>query len=240
MRTSLWTLLLILPLFMIGCGGGDAPADEQDEPSFSSNSNTPNNNTPNNDDGDEETPPDGIAGGMQALQDQLQQMQEAVSGNTTTKVVDFEEIQGMLPEEVDGLEFVESEGEQTGTLGMNVSTANARFKGEDGARLKVSITDTGSMRGFAMMGYTWLGVEFNRRSSKGYERTTEYKGYKAFQKFEERSNGSTDAELHFLVGERFIVELEGTNVSMDQVESAADDIPTGKLEALKDVGVEEK
>lgn len=236
MRTALWTLLMILPFFLIGCGS-DAPANEADETSqtFSNN-----NNDNNDDDDDVAPPPGGLPSAMKGLQDQLKQVEESMSGTTTAEPIDFEVLLEMLPTELDDLEFVDSEGESTSALGMSVSNAHVRFRGENGERLKMSVTDTGSMRGMALMGYQWLAIDFNRRNSRGYERTTEYKGYKAFQKFEERSTNNSTAELHFLVGDRFIVQIDGDNVKMEQVEDAADKIPTGKLEGMKDVGVEKK
>jgi hypothetical protein len=55
-------------------------------------------------------------------------------------------------------------------------------------------------------------------------------GNKAFEKYDTRSK---HGELNVLVGNRFIVELHGSNVKIDDLKSAAGKLDLGKLASLK-------
>jgi hypothetical protein len=80
----------------------------------------------------------------------------------------------------------------------------------------------------------WSRAEIDSETETGYEKTTTFSGHKAFEKFD---TAGKDGQLSILVGGRFVVEVEGSNVTMDQLKTAAGQIDLVKLESMKNVGV---
>jgi hypothetical protein len=182
------------------------------------------------DGGSSESPADNFASAIDGIREAAEEM---ASGERVDPV-DFRELKGLLPEEVAGLPRVSHEGERAGAAGFVLSTAEARYEAEEGpGSIKISVTDTGGFGGLATMGMAaWLSLDVDRETDRGYERTTKYEGYPAYEEFESRDGDLGSAELSFIVGERFIVQLDGRNVRMDDVKDAADDLPIGRLEDL--------
>ena len=112
--------------------------------------------------------------------------------------------------------------------GFNVSTVKARYKKEDKS-INIEMIDAGGL-GSAMMGLAaWSMLQIDKESDNGFERTTTYKDYKAFEKCN-RSN----CEFSIFVADRFLLNVNGNNVNIDDLHDIVDDIGLQKLEALKD------
>lgn len=180
--------------------------------------------------GDAESPADDFASAIEGIR---QAAEEMASGERVDPV-DFRELKELLPEEVAGLHRVRHEGERSGAAGFTLSMAEARYEAEDGSgRIKITIKDTGGLGALATMGMAaWLSVDVDRETERGYERTTRYEGFPAYEEFESRDGDRGSAELAFIVGERFIVQLEGRDVRMEDMKDAAGDLPVRRLEDL--------
>lgn len=162
-----------------------------------------------------------------------------LGGGEKVEPVDFRKLKELLPETLAGLPRTSSSGEKTGMMGMRISKAEAEYRSEDGQqRLKVTITDMGSVRGIGMLGLNWLMVEVDKESDTGYERTTEYRDHPAYEKFQQNGDYQ-NGETNVFVAERFIVAVNGTGVDMDTIKDARDDLGIRQLEAMKDEGVGE-
>lgn len=174
---------------------------------------------------------------MKGLGDAMSKMKEQAKRQQTfkTEPVDFRTLRALLPETVaGGLERTSVEGQKGGAMGMAVSSAEAAYEGSDGRRLTIKITDLGSVSGFAMMGLGWAMIEVDKETSSGYERTTEYKGHRAYENYDrDRQRGGMQA----LVADRFVVEVEGRAVEMEAVAAAMDAVDVSALEGMKDEGV---
>ncbi|MGQ0704417.1 MAG: hypothetical protein ACT4PM_14985, partial [Gemmatimonadales bacterium] len=95
--------------------------------------------------------------------------------------------------------------------------------------------DVGAMAGMAAFAtFAWATAEIDRETESGYERTVSTKGYKGYEKYD-RSRKS--GEVSLIVANRFVVEIDGYDVSMDQMKAALDRIDLGKLEGMKNVGM---
>jgi len=116
-------------------------------------------------------------------------------------------------------------------MGMNVSHAEGKYTNDDkSARMRINITDVGGF-GPAMMGMaSWASLEFDKETDNGYEKTTTVDGYKAYEKYNSKSK---DGEVAVLVAQRFIVNANGTNVSVDDLKSALKDLDLDDLAAKK-------
>jgi hypothetical protein len=66
----------------------------------------------------------------------------------------------------------------------------------------------------------WAMVEFDRTTNDGYERTIRFEGYKGHESLSQGS-GRARTELTLLLGERIVVQLKGSGVTMDQLKDAA-------------------
>ena len=99
----------------------------------------------------------------------------------------------------------------------------------------MSIIDFGSVKGIAGKAMlAWLSADIDNESDDGYEKTTEYKGYKAYEKY---SYEDKEGKLSIIVEERFLVNAEGTNTDMKSIKRAMSATNLKKLKKLKDFGV---
>ena len=162
-------------------------------------------------------------------------MAAGATGGKKVDVVDFRELKGMLPTSLGGLKRTEATGEKGGAMGITVSTAEGRYSSDDGKSISVKLADIGSLSGIAgMAAYAWATHEIDRESDSEYEKTTTFKGYKALEKY---NKGSKSGEFSVLVGGRFVVGAEGSNVSMDALKSAVGSVDLRKLDGMKGKGV---
>ena len=159
------------------------------------------------------------------------------AGNAGKKVetVDYKELKALLPESLPGMKRTDATGEKSSAMGMQVSNAEGRYSADNGSSMRVKITDIGSMTGLAGMAmYAWATVSVDRESDTGYEKTSTISGYKSHEKYDKSSKSG---ELSVLVGDRFVVEVDGSDVDMDAIKSALGKVDLGKLNSMKGQGV---
>ncbi|BBM69463.1 hypothetical protein [Rhodothermus marinus] len=172
----------------------------------------------------------------EALREVLRSMDLAVLeemakelGEAKAELTDFRVLKEMLPESIDGLKRVEASGERSSAMGIQISQASATYR--DGDReVRVKISDMGSMQQIMGFAAAWMRQEIDRENERGYERTTRYQGHPAYEKMERLDDGTTHATLQVVVRDRYMIELEGTNVSMDVLRSALEQIDLSRLE----------
>jgi hypothetical protein len=174
------------------------------------------------------------------LGDAMAAMGAAVSGaaNSGKKVetVDYKELKAMLPESLPGMKRTDASGEKTAAMGMQISNAEGRYSGDNGSSMTIKITDIGSMTGLAGMAtYAWARVTVDRESDSGYEKTSTIGGYRSHEKY---NNSGKSGEVSVLVGDRFVVEVEGSDVDMDAIKGAVGKVDLGKLNSMKGQGVQ--
>ena len=172
--------------------------------------------------------------------DAMAAMGAAVSGaaNAGKKVetVDYKELKAMLPESLPGMKRTDASGEKNAAMGMQISNAEGRYRAEDGSSMTIKITDIGSMTGLAGMAtYAWARVDVDRESDNSYEKTSTFSGYKSREKY---NKSGKSGEVSVLVGDRFVVEVDGNNVDMDAIKGALGKVDLGKLNSMKGQGVQ--
>lgn len=159
----------------------------------------------------------------------LQQMTEAgKQGGAAVKLVDYELLKSLLPE-LGGWERSGAKGQQM-TMGISVSTAEAHYKKGD-ASMKLEITDTSFSQMMLAPFMMFARAGYEEKSDDGYKKGITLAGYPGFETWEK---GNKDAEIHLLVGERFLVGVEASGV--DNPESAralAQAVNLSKLASLK-------
>lgn len=167
--------------------------------------------------------------GLEALQ-KLGEEAERMSKEGPKETVDPKLLKELLPADADGLKRKEASSEKSAAMGFGVSTAKASYRDDNGQDIDVNITDVAGM-GVALMGMAaWSMASIDKETETGYEKTTEYKGHKAFEKYNTQSK---NGEISVIVANRYIVQVEGRDVDMDKIKSVLDDIDLDKLADIK-------
>jgi hypothetical protein len=147
---------------------------------------------------------------------------EAVPGAT---------LKALLPEELPGMKRTDATAERTQAMGYDTSNAEGQYNATDnsGGRVKIKITDTGNMSGSVRLGMSaWAMGSYSRETDTGYEKTTTVNGCKGMEKYDTKNK---EGSLQLLAADRFIVDVEGYNVTMDVMKQAVDKIDLKKLAA---------
>jgi len=183
--------------------------------------------------------PDAGRAGTQAEQVAAAHLSQAVkmlaaqnAAGPRVEPVNFRDLKALLPETLSGFKRTQAKGEKTGAMGMVVSQADADYSGDGGAHLDVKFVDLGSLAGPLALGMaSWASVEIDRETETGYEKSTVLGGNKAFEKYDTRSRRG---EIKVLVGGRFIAEVKGRNVKVDDIKAAVGQLDLAKLATLTD------
>ncbi|NBC17061.1 MAG: hypothetical protein GVY18_07065 [Bacteroidetes bacterium] len=184
---------------------------------------------------------EGLASGdTSGVEDAVSAAQRLLGGGEKVQPVDFRELRELLPETLPGgLTRTDASGQRESTMGISTSKVTGTYEGEGSPRprVRITITDLGSMRGVGKFANNFE-VAVDKEDSQGYERTTEYQGYKATEKFRDTGNYQ-DGSMSVLVEERFAVEVDGDNVPMETIKASLDRLNVDNLAAMKDRGVGE-
>ncbi|MBL7977934.1 MAG: hypothetical protein JNN12_06300 [Bacteroidetes Order II. Incertae sedis bacterium] len=181
---------------------------------------------------------------VQDLQSAAKEAQKALEGLSATQNGDgktqnvdpipFKDLQSVLPASVAGAAQSDLEGEKVGMMGFNISNAGARYENGDKS-ISIKITDTGNMKGFAMLGFAWINNNFEREDANGYERTTKINGNPSLEKYNQTNQ---DGEVSSLIGGRFVVTVDGRKVTAEELKAALASVNTSQLVGWKDRGVQ--
>jgi len=213
---------ILLFIFFTGCDkSGKDDANQESSPNVSNNNGSDDKQVDKNKNGDY----DDFTESMKKLEDMM-------SGEEKVEVVNFRKLKELLPEEIDDLKRTGFSGEKTNAFGIKVSKAEGKYKSEDNKqKIEITILDMGSMKGLAgMTAFAWSWAEIDKESDDGFERTFEYKGHKAYEKY---NTNYQDGEVQVLVAKRFMVEVKGNDVPVGKIHSALDEVNIGDLESMK-------
>jgi hypothetical protein len=152
------------------------------------------------------------------------------AGGPRVEPVNFRELKALLPESLPGFKRTSANGEKAGAMGVVMSQASADYSGDGGAHVGIKMIDVGSMSGPLALGLAgWASAEIDRETETGYEKSTVLGGHKAFEKYDNRSK---HGEVNVLVGNRFIVEVRGRDVKVDDLKAAVGKLDLAKLATL--------
>ena len=174
-----------------------------------------------------------LAGDVGQVGEAMKQMGGALAGSVQVEPVDFRTLKDLLPENLAGLKRVSSEGSRTKVMGIAASTAEAVYQDGKGGRMKVAITDAGTLTGLAAVAVAWINVEIDKEGDSGYERTTTIEGRKAYERYEKASK---TGKLDVVAAGRFLVAAESTGLDMKAFRAAIAKIDLARLDALKTQG----
>jgi len=150
---------------------------------------------------------------------------QIMAGGKNVQPVDFHELKAMLPESLPGMPRIEASGQSSDAMGVKGSTATARYSDGANARIRVEITDLGSMSGLAALAGKF-DPNMEKETATGYERTKRIDGQLVHERYD---RSAQSGEVGVLVANRFSVTVEGSGV-----EAAA---LTGALKAIDLSGI---
>jgi hypothetical protein len=147
------------------------------------------------------------------------------------EAVSVAKLKELLPADLPGMKRTSASGERTQTMGMDVSNAEGQYEATDGqgARVMIKFTDVGNMAVQMRLSMaSWAMTAYSRETDTGYEKTTTFNGYKAFEKYNAQDKEGT---VSVWVADRFIVEIEGNDVTMDTLKEMLGKVDLKKLAA---------
>lgn len=177
-----------------------------------------------------------ITEAVEEIGDHMSDFAEELGGETLVdRPIPFREFYDFLPERAAGLRRTSREGATGGAMGFHISVAEAEYEGSGGAEVEVSIADIGAMPVIGSEGFVeWLDLSVDEESDRGWARTIEYEGYPAMEEFRRTRGDRGRAEFTWFVESRFVVALEGRNLTIDELHELRDAIDTDALADLRD------
>lgn len=225
-------ILHFIFLFFVGmslssCGGCGAevendsnPSDEPEQTESTSSSSV--NSESGGGDAASDSEPKNLAEALQQAQKAIEDSGIAGKG----EVVNFRDLQKHLPEDLAGMERTSKGGETTGALGIKISTAEAKYKTDNGSTVKVTIADTGGI-GMGLMGLAaWSTLEVDKEDENGSERTYTLDGNKAFEKVNKRNNS---CELSVISKGRYVITTNCRECEIETLRRAIKEMDLGDL-----------
>ena len=149
------------------------------------------------------------------------------------KAMHYEELINFLPENVDDYTIDgETNGESIDMAGMSYSTADVRFKNDNGDYIKITLMDYNAAYNLygAATGMWAMGMKIDSKTelSQGIKFSDNINGWESFKK------KTGKAELVLGVGDRFLLTINGSNQeNCDFLKDVAKSMDLDKLAAME-------
>jgi hypothetical protein len=175
---------------------------------------------------------DGSAAASDDMAKAMQGFAAALSGSgpdgKPVEPIAFQTLQSHLPK-VSGWEMGEPEGQRM-TMPVPFSQVETEYRNGD-KQIDVTIVDTGFAKLLIAPWSMMLATGYSNETSDGYEKATRIEGNPAVEKWNSKSK---DGELNILVGNRFMVTLDGRELGdVKELHSFASSMNLGAIAALK-------
>lgn len=152
-------------------------------------------------------------------------------GAGSAEALPVDTLKGFVPDRLAGLPRQSISAERTAAMGMQIATARASF-GEGEEDIDLEILDTGGAA--ALMGLAgWAGVEHESEQGARTERTRTEGGRMVHEVWDSDDNRG---EYSVILGQRFVVKVEGRARSLNQLKDAVRSVDLARLESMRDVG----
>lgn len=152
----------------------------------------------------------------------------AVLGGSSGESLPPDQLRGVVPDRLGGLARTNISVERNTALGIQLSQAEATYSDGAGKQLDLEIMDMGGSNGLmALAG--WAGIEQDRQSSTGYEKTYRSSNRSIHEVWDQSSK---HGELSIVTGNRFVVTVKGDVPSMDALKAAAGGVDLAALDRM--------
>ena len=164
----------------------------------------------------------------------MEQLGTLMGGGKRVTPVGLDQLKPFIPETFAGLAKTSSNAERSGVAGLMIAKAAATYGDRAKKSVSLDVSDTGGASG--LLGLAgWAGIQGEREDDDGFERTQKVDGRLVHEKGSKHGGSN---ELTIVVGERFVVSAKGRGVDLAELKTAVGGLDLGKLEAMKDVGVQ--
>ena len=157
------------------------------------------------------------------------EMMGAMAGGQGGKPFSPDLLQGFVPDKLAGMGRSSIEARSDSAMGMNFSSVTAEFQ-QDSRRLEVKLQDLGAVPGLMMAMGAWTSSTVNRETAEEVEHV--FKRDNIAYKEEYRKDGSS-ASLSMMLPNGIMLEVQGDQMPMDAVRSAANSLDPARLTSLK-------
>jgi len=210
-----WSALVLTGLLLAGCGGADAPGpDANAGPAAALGS-----------DASADPAATGAFPGRMGAIDAATRAASAASGRSSPAVSPDAMLERM-PVRVSGLPRSDLRVETGGAGTPGVTTVRATY-GSGSRRVEISMADVGAVPGLAGSLVPWLGSEFDRRTSGGFDRTVRIDGLQGFEA--QRTEGGSDRSEVAVMAGGVLVRLEGWGVGVGELRETLRQVDPGAL-----------
>lgn len=158
-----------------------------------------------------------------------------LGGGRRVDPIGIDQLKPFVPETFLGMKRTSSNAQKNGIAGFMVSKAEATYAGDSGKNVTLAISDTGGASGLVGLA-SWASLQGEQENDDSYERVTKVNGRLVHEQGSKRAGGRN--EFGIILGERFVVSASGNGVELNELKSAVSNLDLGKLESMKEVGVQ--
>ncbi len=169
-------------------------------------------------------------GEVKDLEEAVNQLEKLFSkeGKDIVEPVNFRELKKFFPQKTAGMKLDKTTGNTSSAVGKGISTANATYVAGD-KEVKMTIVDAGGMGKIIASMIGMADIKHDEETEDGYSRIFSYKGYKAFEKYDKKTN---DGEFGVIIAGRFLLTVSGNEIDMDVLKEVIDDVDIKGLAKL--------
>jgi hypothetical protein len=157
-----------------------------------------------------------------------------LGGGRRVDPISIDQLKPFVPDTFAGLARRSLNTEKSGVATLMVSKARAAYGDGGEKRVTLEISDSGSASGLMSLA-SWASLREEREDDNGSERTHKVDGRLVHEKVSR--HGAT--EFSIVLGDRFVVEAQGTGVTLPELKTAVSGLDLRGLESLKDAGVQQ-
>lgn len=166
---------------------------------------------------------------FQEIAESFEGLGKDFEGGKKVELMDHRELKSLLPDRL-GWTMTQTEhsSEQSGMLGFRVSKAEARYESKLSDKwIEIELVDLGGMP-IARLGLSfWDKVEVDKETKNEYEKTYEKDGNKYRETYNKKYE---EGKLTTVIKDRYVLEIEGKNVKLSDLEDARDKVKIRKLQ----------
>ena len=158
-----------------------------------------------------------------------------LGGGRRVDPIGIDQLKPFVPETFLGMKRTSSNAEKNGIAGFMVSKAEATYADGSGKNVTLAVSDTGGASGLVGLA-SWASLQGEQENDDHYERVTKVNGRLVHEQGSKRAGGRN--EFGVVLGERFVISASGNGVELNELKSAVSNLDLGKLESMKEVGVQ--
>ena len=175
-----------------------------------------------------------VAGSVQTTRAEDAAAAPATSQPASAGPIDYKKLKDLVPDKLTDLKRTNLEGQKISAGDLNMSQVTAQFGPEEGKEnapeAHVEITDYAATKAVAEGLTAWQSLTIDKEGDSGIEKTFKIEDQPAYETWQ--ADGKSGQVMLF-VAKRYLVTVNGTNVTADQLKKLAEALPIKKLAELK-------